>query len=231
MSFRTVFARCIAPAVLGALSALVLGCGQEGPAGPEGPMGPPGRSRDSTEDDAGTLLGAQIQDQGTVVSGARIKARTTSTTITSADGARRTYTSFAGWYDSTRAEACAPMIAADGTTRCLPTASAQWYGGSYADSQCTQPLVWVSAQVSPNTCGAPPIPRYLFEQVSAANGCTGWRVRPLGTKLPGSSFFYKNGTQCGTLTGSPDQVAYVASGPEISASEFMQITTTTTTTP
>jgi len=71
-SLRTVVVLCFAAS---ALSALVAGCGQEGPAGPEGPMGPPGRSaRESADEDAGALLGAQLQDPGTVVSGARINA-------------------------------------------------------------------------------------------------------------------------------------------------------------
>jgi hypothetical protein len=60
-----------------------------------------------------------------------------------ADGAQYSDTWFAGSFDSQRNEACAPPLASDGVTRCLPTAS-MISSGYYGDAACTIPIVLAS---------------------------------------------------------------------------------------
>ena len=62
-------------------------------------------------------------------SGDRLKARWR----VASDGARE----FVGWYDSERKENCTFILAADGSTRCMPSGGGAFY---FSDDTCTDPL-------------------------------------------------------------------------------------------
>ena len=133
----------LAAIVLVGVSLSLAACGKDpGPKGDPGAQGPAG-----PQGVAGTTSGA--------TSGTRIKARSTTTTLSSADGAASTASYLAGWVDSARNnEACSPGLASDGAMRCLPAASAIW-DGYYGDAACT---IAIAAYVP--VCGTAP-PAYV----------------------------------------------------------------------
>ncbi|MBX3227802.1 MAG: hypothetical protein KIT84_15705 [Labilithrix sp.] len=62
---------------------------------------------------------------------------------------------FDTFYDTATSAPCAPMPAADGTTRCLPTVSAS--GVLFADPACTIPAL----EQHPDPCGLAPLPAFV----------------------------------------------------------------------
>jgi hypothetical protein len=191
--------------------------GPEGPTGPEEPQGPAG----SAGNNGGNATGTQAPQTWT--SGTRIKARTTTTTMSSADGFQLSVTTFGGYFDSTRNEPCAPTPASDGITRCLPAATyAAASGPFYADAACT-------IVVAPVTGCNPPAPKYIA--ISPAATCPastmGTQIFAAGTGQ--SSYYYKPAATCTGPTTLAGYTFYPISGSEISPSSFAAMTVTTTT--
>lgn len=158
----------------------------------------------------------------TFTSGTRIKARTTTTTMSTADGARYAFTQFVGWFDSQRNEECAPAVASDGITRCLPVASAI-NDTFFDDAACTIPLAIASAP------GCFTTPRQYVTQPLAAPACTnaGARVFAAGATHP--TYYSKSGTTCTGPSTLPGYTWYAASGSELAPTLFAAMTMTTTT--
>lgn len=176
--------------------------------------------------DAGTASSAGITDPGTFSSGTRIKARVVATTTTTADGARYTSTWFGGWFDSQRNEVCAPALASDGVTRCLPAASAI-STNVYGDSSCTI-LVALAA-----TCAdAPPAYVSVPPPAPPTGLCPGTSVGPklfaAGTAY--TSYYTKSGATCSGPSILASYTWYETAGPEIDPALFATMTTNTTTT-
>jgi hypothetical protein len=69
-------------------------------------------------------------------SGTRLKARY----YAGADGS----VNYAGFRDSMLSVDCSPLLAEDGKTRCLPVVVTGFFGGFYEDSNCMQPVAYVS---------------------------------------------------------------------------------------
>ena len=175
--------------------------------------------------DAGTPSSGGITDPGTFSSGTRINARVVSTTTTTADGARYTSTWFSGWFDSQRNEVCAPALASDGVTRCLPAASAI-STNVYGDSSCTI-LVALAA-----TCGDAPAYVSVLPPAPPAGTCPGTSAGPklfaAGTAY--TSYYAKSGATCSGPSILATYTWYAAAGPEIDPTLFAVMTTNTTTT-
>ena len=170
-----------------------------------------------------------MQRAHTETSGARIKARYTITTTVGTDGAQQTTKYFAGWFDSQRNEPCSPAAAADGKSRCVPSAMAA--STYFADAACTQAIILVPN--TPPTCSAPvyPTPKYVSDAVIVA-GCSGSRLRPLsGTKVTPTNWYYKSGVTCGLIGAAPTGFDFYDGNPgaEVPASAFVEFSTTTTT--
>jgi hypothetical protein len=218
-----------------------------------------GRMADFIEDggellrDAGAMLldaGAAISDAGrsshdsaqaqtpadppnTETSGSRLKARYTMTTTKGADGSMQTQRYFAGWYDSQRSEPCSAGLAPDGKTRCLPTLP----GGSlgfFSDAACSKPLAYVIKQQS--SCGGSsvPPPKYFQTVTANASGCASVRIMP-ATKVVVTALYEKSSAGACVVNGNlafylKTYEFYDAALAEISATEFVELTVTTTTT-
>lgn len=166
-------------------------------------------------------MGTPADPADTYESGQRIKALATKTVTTTPDGAKRSVTSFAGWFDSTRNEPCSPTLAADGKTRCLPAAAAVQNPASlFADSLCSIPVTL--------SIGCTPPPKYIAVQASTSCPQTlGPKMFAVGQVV--STYYSLGGTTCNgpnTLTG---YMFYPTSGVEIAPSSFVEMTVTTTT--
>jgi hypothetical protein len=145
-------------------------------------------------------------------SGTRIKMKV----LTSPDGAKV----FQGNYDSQRGEDCSFQVAADGVTRCLPTAIAGIASPAsfFDDASCTVPVAlsfgcssvpsYVAVPISPPTC--PPVP--------------GVRVYAAAVRSGAVFFKASASAQCTQTTLSPDITTYRTSGAEIAPSEFQSAT-------
>lgn len=196
----------------------VFACGPEG-----GHQVDPDAGPGSGSDDGG-VPGANGEDQPIqFTSGTRIKARTTTTMITTADGASYKSTTFAGWYDAERNEACSPQLAADGKTRCIPAASPTF--GYYADAACTMPVTFASTPTP--VCGASGTLKYISVAPPPACPTTvGPRIYLAGSI--GNTYYIKS-TSNGTCSG-PNMLegyTFAALGTEVPAAEFVEMTTAT----
>jgi hypothetical protein len=168
------------------------------------------------------------------VSGSRIKARVTTSTTSSADGASYTSSAFAGWYDSSRSEPCDSMIAADGKARCLPTSTGVQTGlNFYADASCTQPILMSPTQVACSLFPATPPPKYLLGgDVATQAGCYLTRVYPVTKVATPAGLYHPNGMGiCAGPTAPPAGYDFYLGGAEIPAVTFAELTVTTTTVP
>lgn len=154
-------------------------------------------------------------------SGTRIKARTTTTVTSSADGAEHEVTSFVGWYDSMRSEPCTPSKAADSKTRCLPTAVA--LQNFYVDAGCT-----MAAALTFTSCDAIP-PKYVSLSPPASCPQPGPKLYAAGTAT--STYYTGSPGNCNGPTTNAAYTFYPASGAEIPATSFAEMTVMTTTTP
>jgi hypothetical protein len=227
-----------------AAQSLTFGC-SEGPVGPVGPPGPAGGDGTNGASGAGGAGGAPgatgpggVSADGGVVSdpstvdGSRLKARYTTTVTQGSDGAKHVVANtFVGWFDTARNEACAPAVASDGKTRCLPIDRGRISAPMFVDDACAQEVFSVP-NASSNTCGTPPspLPKYAY----SVDACGLSHLHPLGAKIAATSSYYSFGP--GNCVLQPNvSVAgndyYDASGAEIAATEFVEITTTTTTAP
>jgi hypothetical protein len=157
-------------------------------------------------------------------SGERIKVRAKTTTITTADGALRASTEFAGWFDSERNEPCSPTLASDGKTRCLPPAVLLSDGYYFADAACTIPVALVVG------C-TPEVPRYVATPAAAScpAATTGPRVFAAGPAI--TSYYFKDGATCSAQPANPDWTWWPPTGDEVPASSFAEMTVETTTQP
>lgn len=186
-----------------------------------------GSTRENAGTDAASAGSGSATDAPAWTSGSRIKARTTVTTTTSPDGASYETTSFGGWYDSARAEPCAPEVAADGKTRCLP-ASLHLQISEYGDAGCTIPVVVGGISYVPCP-DSPEVPKYVADQPASTCPPTGKRIYAVATSYP--NYYVKSGAACqGPYSVEPPLGAYSA-GAEIPASAFAEMSVTTTTTP
>jgi hypothetical protein len=201
---------------LAALLLVVVGCaGQEGPAGPPGPPGEDGT--DGTDGADGTT-GEPAEG---FTSGQRIKARSTTTITSTADGAMRSVTTFGGWFDSARNEECTPQLASDGKTRCMPV-SIPATTDYYADAACTAVL----ALTLDSSC-TPSLPMYVRLPVPASCPQTvGGKLHARGATT--TAYYTKSGANCTgpmTLAGFTWHMV----GAEVPASSFAEMTVTTET--
>ena len=156
--------------------------------------------------------------------------QTTTTIVAGADGSQQATTTL-GWFDSQINEPCAMMVAADGRSRCLPSKFIYDSRAFFADSECKKPVVMI-ANTPPKLCDAfvgstPPVPNYINAQ--PLNCQSGSRiVRRLGEKLSLSNIYVNEA--CVQTPASGFDV-YDASGPDIPPTEFVELTTTITTSP
>lgn len=144
------------------------------------------------------------------VSGSRLKARY----LVGDDGSKQwNY----GWYDTQRKENCAFGTAADGKTRCLPTAGGYAYGSYFADAACSQEVTGVG-------CSGP-APKYINVSHASTDGCTVTlaSLHSAGAAYTGTMIYAKSGTTCTALTPSVG-LAYYFIGDEVPASSFMAAT-------
>lgn len=155
----------------------------------------------------------------TFSSGTRIKARTTTITMATTDGAQYSFAYFAGWLDSQRNEACTPSLASDGVTRCLPSAGAM---GAFADAACSIPAAYYI-----ESCGSAPPAYVSVPPIATCPPAAGPKLFASGP--PTTNYYSKSGTTC----SGPNTIAgwtwYPTSGPEIDPKLFVAITTTTVT--
>jgi hypothetical protein len=155
----------------------------------------------------------------------------TTTVTTTSDGAQSTSSGFGGWFDMLRNEPCSFTAAADGTTRCMPVATADYSGGSYfQDAACTQQLAMTykgTPACSPST--TPPAPKYITVSATVG-GCSTTTLHPIGAKIspPPVTVYVKSTTCVGTPANAVYEF-YTTPGPELLPSAFVQTTTTTTT--
>jgi hypothetical protein len=155
------------------------------------------------------------------VSGTRLRVRYNMQK--SADGAERK--AFVGWQDTTRAEACAAQLAADGKQRCLPNADA--YNPSnpqpiYADSACTMLL----ASVSTSACV---VPAYFKRSTNIGSGCmltSGSRMFRVGAEQTLTSWYQGSPGNCTKTTSEPaiPQPARWFALTEVAPTEFAEVT-------
>jgi len=177
--------------VLGLSLVTLQGCGEPGRVGPEGPPGVNGDPGPIGSDGVGGADGdagtGGPSSQPSETGGSRIKARYTTTTYASSDGAKQVSKYFAGWFDAQRNEPCSVAVGADGTNRCLPASGASYY---YLDAGCNQlALMWTN---SVPACGAPAgiPPKYATETV-VANGCYSAHIRVVGPKLTTGTYYMR----------------------------------------
>lgn len=138
-------------------------------------------------------------------SGSRIKMHM----LTTPDGAKI----FQGNFDAMRNEPCSFRIAADGVTRCLPTAAV--YGAYHADSACTVPALTIIPSCST-------APKYLYRYT---DGCySKFQVFSVNPIPLSGSLFGLSGTTCTQIPVPSGQVAYGAAGPEIPPTSFQSAT-------
>jgi hypothetical protein len=137
-------------------------------------------------------------------SGTRIKMRM----LTTPDGAKV----FQSAWDSARNEDCSFQQAADGVTRCLPSAQ---FAGFFADPACTVLAALI------NACSQPP--KYLLTIDPAPTCAMGPRIYSVAPG-PLSSVYARSGTSCITIAISPGFAAYGAAGLEISPTAFQSAT-------
>lgn len=148
---------------------------------------------------------------GTDVSGTRLKRRI----YTGSDGSQQ----FVGFFDGDRSENCGFTTAADGKTRCLPSA-ASVNGSFFADAGCTQPLV-----LQTKGCAAPTTA--LWFTTAGGTACAGTnltRVMQLGALFSASTLY--TGAAC-TAAASAGYIStydlYPATS-EIPATSFVEAT-------
>jgi len=187
--------------------------GSAGSVGAVGSVGPPGAD------------GAPGVPSGT--SGSRIKAKIR--TMTFADGAKGA--TVVGWWDETKKVACVPRLASDGKTRCLPdvptarpavetTDGLAYLPDAYLDAACT-----IGAfRFVDSSCGTPA----LVARPNTDRACgAAWRAYTV-TKQPDPVSVYVR-LLSGTCIKSPgDPVKDVYAGPEVSPTEFVEVTETVT---
>lgn len=173
------------------------------------------------ESDTGPGGGANGEvDPVSFASGTRIKARRSVTTTSAPDGARSSVSAFAGWYDGQRNEPCAPTLAADGKSRCLPVASSitTIYFG---DAACAIPVAMAVADCTSEA------PAYVSSVVVATCPVTaGPRIFKRGSMY--TSYYIKSGATCSGPIAAGTLKVFTA-GAEVLPSDFAEMTVTTTT--
>jgi hypothetical protein len=120
----------------------------------------------------------------------------------------------AGLYDSQLASPCSVVLAADGTTRCLPiTVPVEYFG----DSGCTQP-------VASGSCSSP-APTYAF---TSASSCMQrmYVVYPV-TGVHAGAVYSGGPGACTMLPALPGGGTAYDLGSEMSSSSFVEMTLTT----
>lgn len=148
-------------------------------------------------------------------SGSRLRAKY----MNGADGSKQ----FLGWYDSLRKEDCNFGTASDGSTRCLPAATA-YPAGSFSDAGCTQVLVGVSKTA---TCAAA-VPKYVA--TLDTTGCSPrFEVRGAGARFTGTDIYAGTPASCTKLAGSSvaQSLDLYTPGAILVASDFVQGMTVT----
>jgi hypothetical protein len=116
---------------------------------------------------------------------------------------------------------CNPDVAADGTTRCLPTYVIPYvYPGAFVDDKCTSLFA-----VPSYPCA---LGRYVYEQSGAACTASGAgssrRFFQLGSELPaGTTIYTASGGVCSETSWAPSGKIYGV-GAEVPPSTFVQFT-------
>lgn len=159
-------------------------------------------------------LGTDLQ------SGSRLKARS----FTAESGAAV----LADWYDTLLEVACAPRLAADGRTRCLPTnpgasAAAAGPGGSvtsvgtFSDAACSQEIrAW----------GSPcEIPAYLTSPQADLCGVVGLQVFAVEGEATPDTIYRRSGAagDCVPVGAPTEGLTYLAVGAEVPPSTFVEL--------
>jgi hypothetical protein len=138
------------------------------------------------------------------MSGSRLKAY-----YRTGDDGSKAYIPYV-WFDSQRNEDCAFQTAADGVSRCMPTAYATT---QFTDAACMNPVVWMP------TCSSPKYASY-----SDATQCPSLpHIYPVGAVLTTpTTVYFKSGNVCTMTTpfGTPGY-AYYSIGAEIAPTTFV----------
>lgn len=143
------------------------------------------------------------------VSGSRLKAK-----YRLADDGSKEYIA-GNWYDSQRQEDCGFQPSADGTQRCLPTATGlQPY---YIDAACSQQL----AQVYNNPACSAQVPKYASIYGYTQDTCAYFvHVYSVGPQVTPADVYLLNGANC--LKTAPSAIyTYYSLGAEIPPTSFV----------
>lgn len=120
----------------------------------------------------------------------------------------------AGMFDTLRNEACTPMVAADGVSRCLPTSQSPVL--YYADATCSTPIFLVAVG------GCLKAPVYVGEAVTLPGQCaTGTRVLKLAGEHVGDVYML-SGSAC-TKFPKPSSANLYLGGDEVTAGAFAPV--------
>lgn len=124
------------------------------------------------------------------------------------------------WRDTDRNEECTFGVAADGKTRCIPTALAI-PGVYYGDASCSVPVMY---QSNVEGCGFPPPPSYM--SVSApAEQCATYALRiHQAVSVPGSLYQRFGEGACTVVSLPVGSYRMFRAGNEVPASSFVQAT-------
>jgi hypothetical protein len=123
-----------------------------------------------------------------------------------------------GFWDAVHHTQCIPTLAADGKTRCIPSGAR----ATYSDSGCTQPIL---AQTQLPMCTTLTVPTFLNELiVDAACGPFKNRVYGVGAKIPTPNVYYAGSPGKCQDAGSTKNMDFYASTPEITATEWVELT-------
>lgn len=146
-----------------------------------------------------------------VESGSRLKVRT----IEGADGSANVIAG--GFYDSELEEVCFPGRAADGVTRCLPSAlGANTY---FSDADCTGKLV-----ATLKGCLAPKYASWSTAGTSCGTDAMG--VAPVSSQVVPSELYMRSEESCIELSAasSNQTLDFYTVSAELPANTFVQIT-------